>query len=33
VERRDAVVIDGGGAGVVVTDDGALALHHRERER
>jgi hypothetical protein len=34
VGRRGAVAVDGGGAGMVVTDDGALALHHgRERVR
>jgi hypothetical protein len=27
-----AVAADGGGAGTVVADDGALALHPRERE-
>jgi hypothetical protein len=33
VGRRSAVAIDGGGVGTVVADDGALALHHGERER
>jgi hypothetical protein len=28
VGRRGAVAVDGGGAGTVVADDGALALHH-----
>jgi hypothetical protein len=32
VGRRGAVAVDGSGAGTVVTDDGALALHHREGE-
>jgi hypothetical protein len=27
-----AVAVDGGGAGTVVTDDGALALHHGDGE-
>jgi hypothetical protein len=27
------VAVDGGEAGTVVTEDGALALHHEERER
>jgi hypothetical protein len=30
---RGAVADDGGEAGSVATDDGALALHHGERER
>jgi hypothetical protein len=33
VGRCGAVAFDGGGAGTVVTDDVALALHHRERDR
>jgi hypothetical protein len=32
VGRRGAVAVDGGGAGTVVANDGALALHHRGRE-
>jgi hypothetical protein len=32
VGRRGAVAVDGGGAGTVVADDGALALHHGEGE-
>jgi hypothetical protein len=32
VGRCGAVAVDGGGAGTVVTDDGALALHPGERE-
>jgi hypothetical protein len=32
VGRRGAVAVDGGGAGMVVTDDGTLALHHGEGE-
>jgi hypothetical protein len=31
VERRGALVVDGGEAGSVATDDGALALHHGGR--
>jgi hypothetical protein len=27
------VAVDGSEAGSVATDDGALALHHREREK
>jgi hypothetical protein len=30
--RRNMVVVVCGGAGTVVTDDGALALHHGEGE-
>jgi hypothetical protein len=33
VGRRGAVAVNGGGAGAVVVDDGALALYHEERER
>jgi hypothetical protein len=33
VGRRGAVAVDGGEAGSVATDDRALALQHRERER
>jgi hypothetical protein len=33
VGRRGAVAVDGGGAGAVVADDGALALHYGGRER
>jgi hypothetical protein len=29
---HDAVAVNGGGAGTVVADDGALALHHVEGE-
>jgi hypothetical protein len=29
--RRGVVAVDGGEAGSVATDDGALALHHAER--
>jgi hypothetical protein len=32
VGRRGTVTVDGGGAGMVVADDGALALHHGEGE-
>jgi hypothetical protein len=32
VGRHSMVAVDGGGAGTVVTDDGALALHHGEGE-
>jgi hypothetical protein len=32
VGRHSAVVVDGGGVGTVVTNDGALALHHGEGE-
>jgi hypothetical protein len=32
VGRRSAVAVDGGGAGTVVADDGALALHHEVGE-
>jgi hypothetical protein len=32
VGRHGVVAVDDGGAGTVVTDDGALALHHREGE-
>jgi hypothetical protein len=28
-----AVAVDGGEAGSVVADDGAIALHHKGRER
>jgi hypothetical protein len=31
--RRGVVAVDGGGAGAVVADDRALALHHGGRER
>jgi hypothetical protein len=30
---RGAVAVDDGEAGSTATDDGALALHHKERER
>jgi hypothetical protein len=30
VGRRGAVAVDGGGAGTVVADNGALALHYGE---
>jgi hypothetical protein len=33
VGQRDVVVVDGGGAGTMVADDGALARHHGEGER
>jgi hypothetical protein len=33
VGRCDAVAVDGGGAGTVVTDDATLVLHHGERGR
>jgi hypothetical protein len=33
VGRHGAVAVDGGEAGSVVIDDGALALYHRGRER
>jgi hypothetical protein len=32
VGRRGAVAVNGGGAGMVVADDGALAQHHGEGE-
>jgi hypothetical protein len=32
VGRRGMMAVDGGGAGTVVVDDGALALHHGEGE-
>jgi hypothetical protein len=32
VGQHSAVAVDGGGAGTVVADDGALALHHGEGE-
>jgi predicted Rossmann-fold nucleotide-binding protein len=33
VGQRGVVVVDGGGAGTMVADDGALARHHGEGER
>jgi hypothetical protein len=33
VGRRGAVAVDGGGAGAVVANDRALALHYGGRER
>jgi hypothetical protein len=33
VGRHGVVAVNGGEACTVVTDDGALALHHGERER
>jgi hypothetical protein len=32
VGRRGAVMVDGSGAGTVAADNGALVLHHGERE-
>jgi hypothetical protein len=32
VGRHNAVAVNGGGVGTVVTNDGALALHHGEGE-